>query len=456
MRQRILAVVAAAGLLLSLAPTVVAASPVTFGTPTASSKFGTGIDLSQPVTVTAPIGRVELLLTIADAIGPTVTEIPNPPVVGADRLTYTLDTSGNAHMIPNTPIVARWRLTSANDPTQVSLGPEVRIVYADDRFAWQTVSGAVVRVHWYQGDATFGAKALKLGEDEVKATSKLLGVTETQPIDFFVYADQTSFYDALGPGTHENVAGTAFADIRTLLGLIPPDQIDDPQVAVRIPHEFVHLVFDTAAKNPTTSRRAGSTRASRSTRARVTGRRIAGWSRTRRGSGTLIPLDGLTGEFPNGQAFFLAYAESVSAVDFMIRTYGSDALVSLIRSYANGRTDDEAFKAALGLDMTAFGKAWFDANNAKAPTKYGPQAPVPGPVPSAWTGGAIPGSTAAPAAGAAAPSGVASASPTAPPTTAAAGAGSPVVVGLAVIVLVLVVAGVVVANRRRRTPGELP
>ncbi len=43
----------------------------------------------------------------------------------------------------------------------------------------------------------------------------------------------------------------------------------------------------------------------------------------------------------------------------MVRTYGPDALVTLIRSYAEGRTDDEAFTDALGLDMTAFGDAWF-------------------------------------------------------------------------------------------------
>jgi peptidase MA superfamily protein len=460
MTRRLLAVVAATGLLLSLVPTVAAAGPVTFGTPTATSKFGTGITLTQPLTVAKSIGRVELLLTIADAIGPTVTELPSPPAVGANTLTYTLDTSGNAHMVPNTPIVARWRLTAADDPTQVSLGPQVRIVYADDRFDWQTAAGALVRVHWYQGDAAFGAKALKLGEDEVKATSKLLGVTETRPIDFFVYADQTSFYDALGPGAHENVAGTAFAEIRTLLGLIPPDEIDDPLVAVRIPHEFVHMVFDTAASNPYHFPPRWLNEGLAVYQSEGYGTDDRGPVKDAAGSGSLIPLDGLTGEFPNGQAFFLAYAESVSAVDFMIRTYGSDALVSLIRSYADGRTDNEAFKAALGLDMTAFGKAWFAANDARAPTRYGPQPAAPGPVPSAWTGAAIAGSTAGATAVAPAASGVGSASsdgPVSPAPVAARGLGSPMALVVGVIaVVVLIMVGIVLANRRRRAPGDRP
>ena len=204
---------------------------------------------------------------------------------------------------------------------------------------WKTASDDIVRVHWYEGDAAFGAKALKLGADEVRETSKLLGVTETDPIDFFVYASVDDFYGAIGPGAHENVAGSAYANIRTLLGLIPPDQINDSWSAVRIPHEFVHLVFDTASKNPYHSppRWLNEGLAVYQSEGYGTGDRSAVDQAAR--GGTLIPLDGLTGQFPNGQDFFLAYSESVSAVEFMVRTYGPDALVTLIRSYADGRNE---------------------------------------------------------------------------------------------------------------------
>lgn len=461
--HRVVALAVAVGLLLGMVPVVAAASSATFGTPTADSTFETGVVFKQPVTVSAPIGRVEILLTIADAIGPEVVEVPSPPAVGASTLTYTLDTSGNAHMIPNTGIVARWRLFAAGDPTAVALGPELRLVYADDRFQWKTTSSNLVRVHWYDGTDAFGAKALRLGEDEVRATSKLLGVTETEPVDFFVYATVDDFYVALGPGAHENVAGTAYAYIRTLLGLIPPDQIDDPLVAVRIPHEFVHLVFDTASKNPYhrpprwlneglavyQSESYGT-----SDRAQVLEAAAAG---------ALIPLDGLTGQFPNGQDFFLAYAESVAAVDFMIPTYGSDALVALIRSYADGRTDDEAFKDALGLDMTAFGAAWFADVKATPKPRFGPASAPPGPVPSAWLGVVQGGASAAPA-DQGSPAGVPGASTGGGPASAAPGTvGDPAATGgsawlwlLVAVLVVVFIAGVVLALRRRQGGATTP
>ncbi len=453
-RRRVLPLIAALGLLLSLAPVVGAATPVTFGTAKADSTFDSGIDFSQPITVGEPIGRVELLLTFADAIGPNITEVPYPSTGGADTLTFHLDTSGQHHLIPNTPIVARWRVFPASDLEHGILGPELRVVYGDDRFQWKTVASDLVRVHWYEGSAAFAAKALKLGEDEVRATSELLGVTETEPVDFFVYANTADFYGALGPGAHENVAGTAYSNIRTLLGLIPPDQIDDPLVAVRIPHEFVHLVFGTASANPYHQPPRWLNEGLAVYQSEGYGSNDRGDVQAAAKSGTLIPLDGLTGQFPNGQDFFLAYSESVGAVDYMIRTYGSDALVTLIRSYADGRTDDEAFTAALGLDMTAFGEAWFKDVKATAPTKYGPQPAPPGPVPSAWTVSAGAGavSSAAPDASNGVPAGTAATSAEPVPALADSTSGSGT--GLVLIVVVAAIAaiaiGILVARSRRR------
>jgi hypothetical protein len=164
--------------------------------------------------------------------------------------------------------------------------------------------------------------------------------------------------------------------------------------------------------------------------------------------GTMIPLDGLTGQFPTSfDGFSLAYAESVSAVDYLIRAHDEAALVSLIRSYADGLTDDEAFTAALGVDMTAFGAAWLDDLGAAPPTRYGPQPAPPGPVPQAWLGEA--GSSTPPAA-----SGVAAASPGVSPDGGAATSDASVAV--VVLLVALVAAGIVallVTRRRRAGPG---
>ena len=381
----------AASLAFLLAPMAAGATPVRaaaieFGRPSIQSSFDTGVVASQPVTLDGTIDRIEVLATFADRPGPSVMEVPVPTGSGQTTLTQPLG-GPDQHILPNTPVRVRWRIT-ADGTTRI--GPEVRTVISDDRFDWRTLTGDVVRVHWYEGDMAFGERALRIGEREVQETAKLLGVTETEPIDFYIYADRDAFYDALGPGTRENVGGQANSEIRTLFADIAPSSIDDPWVDNVVPHELIHLVFDTAVHNPYHF-------PPRWLNEGLAVYLSVGYGASDRSAvedaakaGDLIPLVGLTQQFPTGQGFGLAYSEAVSAVDHLVREHGQDSLVSLVKSYADGKTDDEAFKGAIGMDVAAFDAAWLADVGAKEPIKYGPQPAAPGPRPSDWGAAAVP------------------------------------------------------------------
>jgi hypothetical protein len=437
----------AATMLLSLAAPVPAAAATgwaDFGTPTAATSFTTGVTFTQPVDIDRELGRVELLLGSGDT-GRTVIAVPPPAGTGPTTLTHTLDPLADGHIPPNTPLTARWRIVGADDPVDIEVGPEVSVTFADDRFDWRTEAGDLVRVHWYEGSDAFGARALQIGERAMQEASELLEVTESDPVDFFVYADQEAFYDALGPGTRENVGGQANAEIRTLFALITPVEINDSWVAIVIPHELMHLVFDTAVSNPYHF-------PPRWLNEGLAVHMSQGYDASDRGAversvadGALIPLDGLTGQFPTSfDRFSLAYAESVAAVDYLIDTHDEASLVSLIRSYSNGLTDDEAFTAALGMDMSSFGSAWLESLGAAAPTKYGPQPAPPGPIPAAWLG--EPGGGAGPAASAGAS--------TSPGALSGDDAATSDLTGpILVVLIVVVVVGIIALAlwRRRRT-----
>jgi len=420
---------------------VAAVEPFTFGAPSATSSWGVGLTFKQPADLHERPKRVEILVEFPGAPGPQAIEVPAPTGDQA-TLSYSLPIAEGG-LQPNTRLTARWRIT-AQDGTP-TVGPRAAVTYADTRFDWKTRSGDVVRIHWYEGSEAFGRRALDIGERAVRETSKLLGVTETEPIDVFVYASQSAFGDVLGPASRENVGGQANAEIRTLFALIEPNEIDQPWVDVVVPHELTHLVFDTAVENPyhfpprwlneglavyLSEAYSGSYRGAVEDAAR---------------DGSLVPLGGLSGQFPTTRdRFLLAYGESVSAVDYFIRTYGRDALVSLIKSYARGLTDDEAFSEAVGIDATAFDEAWRKDLDAKEPVAYGPKPAPAGPLPEGWSASGPPVVPGGGAAGSAGPG-----SPSAPEPSPGSGPQAPLGV-LAVLVVAVIAIAVMAASVRRR------
>ena len=123
-------------------------------------------------------------------------------------LRYSYETPFGS-LYPNTPVELGFRLTF--DDGRTVDGPTTTILYEDDRFAWKTLEGSIVRVHWYEGNASFGQRALDIGERAIEDASALLGVTETEPVDFYIYADRDKFYDVIGPvapGERRRARGT--------------------------------------------------------------------------------------------------------------------------------------------------------------------------------------------------------------------------------------------------------
>jgi hypothetical protein len=444
MRRRAVVAVAALLVVAGLAASPVRAADPDFGRPTASSHFGEAVEFSQPVVLDGVPDSVEVLLEFPGALGPHVIPIAPPDRTGSVTFRHAI-LLAEGHLLPNTSITARWRVTTDG---KTVVGPPATVLYSDSRFDWKTRQGDIVRVHWYEGSDAFGERALRIGDSAVRETASLLGVTEREPVDFFIYANQDEFYDALGPGTRENVGGQANAEIRTMFALISPGEIDDPWVEIVVPHELVHLVFDTTVDNPYhfPPRWLNEGLAVYLSEGYPVRDRLSIENAAR--DGTLIPLEGLTGQFPTTlERFSLAYAESVSAVDYFIRTYGRDSLIALIRSYAQGRTDDEAFEAAIDLDVAGFDKAWRTDLAAKEPTAYGPQPAPAGPVPPGWTDAE--GST-APSQPPGAPG------PTSTPGNPT-GEGGPGPTGIAVLlVAVAVVVGAIALLAARRRPRPQP
>lgn len=291
---------------------------------------------------------------------------------------------------PNTRLRFRFRARAAD---HIVLGPESETTVVDDRFEWRTISGPIVRLHWYEGDEAFAQRALDIGEEAIATAGELLGVTENEPIDFFIYATEPDLRAALNPN-RENIAGQAHSNIRTLFGLIGSNDVDSEWVDTLVRHELTHLVFDAATDNPYHSPPRWL---NEGVAVYLSEGNTPSWQASVAAAvadDSLIPLDGLAGLFPTaGDRLELAYGESVSAVDFFIRSYDEPTLWQLVRSYADGVSDDDAFRAATGAGVAEFNAAWMASLGADVPEPAGPRPGQPGPLPPGWTEGGAPAAT---------------------------------------------------------------
>jgi hypothetical protein len=369
-------------------PLAVAAEP-TFSTPVGSAPLG------QPLTMTSDIagvegGTVEVLVRLAGKEPQVIVPAGPGTDAGSWQAAAEIDVPSSMDCTcyfdgqspPNSHIEFRFRVRAEDGTT--TLGPVGQVTVTDDRFEWRTIEQDLVRVHWYEGDESFAQSAADVANTAIDQAAELLGSTLPEPVDLFVYATQDALLEAVAPN-RENIAGQAHSTIATMFVWLPPDQ-DPERSRVVVAHELTHLVFNETTDNPY----HGPPRwLNEGVATYLSEGYSLEWS-TAVGSaarnGSLIPLDGLAGFFPSPpDQFYLAYGESVSAVDYFVRTFSEETLWDLVRSYAQGLSDDDAFTAATGADVGAFNAAWMASLNAEVPEPLGPQPAPVGPVPSAWS-----------------------------------------------------------------------
>jgi hypothetical protein len=352
---------------------------VVFDAPTASGSFGQPVTFRTRFEADDPPERVELVSRLPGERARDVTiGGVRPTDGGAWEATVVYD----GHIVPNTLFTYHFRAVTDG---RVVDGPEAEHRVTDDRVRWRTVERDGIRLHWYEGDDAFAERALTIAESALTSASALLGAQRGAPVDVFVYGDAQTFRSAMGPGTRENVGGQAHPAIRTLFGLIEPSQVGSDWVDELVRHELTHLVFDDAIGefNTYPPRWLNEGVAVHLSRGIEQGDRNQVEGAVR--GGTLIPLQGLEGQFPTrARRFSLAYAESTSAVTYLVDTYGEEALRELVQAYAAGLGTDAAFQQAIGVDLDTFAAAWLTSVGSGPIEPTGPRPAPTGPVPDAW------------------------------------------------------------------------
>jgi peptidase MA superfamily protein len=320
---------------------------------TASYRYGEQITFSAQVKSATEIGQASIVIS-DEANGLTQVQ---PLVIAEDgHAEYRLDVKQNI-LRPFSSVKWMYQFALADGSTFQSGTYFIR--YEDNRFDWQTLEAGSVKVHWYNGDASFGQAALNAAQAGLGSIGALMPLDLAQPTDVYIYANSDDLRGTLVLGGEDWVAGHADPALGVVMVVIEPGAEQSISMEQRIPHELMHVMMYRSVgagyNNLPAWLREGT-----ATLAETYPNADYDRALTEAGANNeLIPLKDLCASFPSdaGQAF-LAYAESRSFTSYLHDTSGSSGLLSLAAAYADGVDCEHGPERAFGIPLSSLEGKW--------------------------------------------------------------------------------------------------
>ena len=234
--------------------------------------------------------------------------------------------------------------------------------YSDNRFTWQTRDEGNLRVHWSQGDESFGQAALDATRNGLTKIQEFFPADISQPLDIYIYASPTDLQNALFKGGESWVAGHADPALGIVFVSIAPGTQEQVYMHQQIPHELAHVLLyryvgDGYERLPTWLQEGIASLAELYPNADY---RLA--LDRARDQHTLIPIAQLCTPFSrDASQAFLSYAESASFTRYLLDTYGTSQLDALIRTYADGVACEAGTQQVYGQSLVYLDARWQEA-----------------------------------------------------------------------------------------------
>ncbi len=258
---------------------------------------------------------------------------------------------------PQLPVSYKWRLFSPVD----KYSTEKTVIYENPSFDWNSLHEGELTIWWHDHPSEFTQQILTAATTALQKQEEFYGVKLENPVQIVILNSEDELYEWRDRAT-QSIGGEAFPNFGTTVQIFETDMqgsIQEYWLNEVIPHEISHLYFFQAVGKEQTNI------------PRWLNEGLAGynefndhsedWGFVRQAiqQDTLIPLSELRNDFPEGdEKVSLSYAESTTAIIYIIETYGQEGLNKLFSAYQVGENSDAAFMRAFGRNMDDFEKDW--------------------------------------------------------------------------------------------------
>ena len=358
---------------------VFAQSPITFTDEYTENSFPDRLTFN--VTATAVEGEIvsaKLYYAVRNAVSTSQQRIDVEPANSVD-LRYEWDTS-DITMPPSTAVFYYWEVV---DSAGNRVKSEEQIVYYDDiRYEWEVFEDENIAVWQHDRPKQLGETVFAIAQRAIAEQQAVFQTDLEYQMRIIIYNDFDEF-----AGWHtfinEFIGGQAFPAQGITAQIVGADGSTDRWLNDVIPHEISHLYFYQVSGHPLSRPPTWLNEGVAQYNEFTSNQYALDAVRELAGTGDLLRLYALSGNFGNDEdQVRLSYAESLSAVTYLIETYGADGLENLLAAYKEGKSNDEALMAGLGVDIIQFEQGWLAWLGAPkglypTPTAVPTHAPVP-------------------------------------------------------------------------------
>jgi hypothetical protein len=250
--------------------------------------------------------------------------------------------------------------------------------YADNRFPWQTLNSADIRVYWVSGDLAFGQAALNAAEAGYQAIQAMLPTPVNRPVEIYIYTTPTDVQDTLNLGGYPWVGGHASPDIGVVLVSIAPGETQSIEMERQIPHELAHVLIYQITGAAYANEPAWLLEGIASLAERYPNANYAQALNLAAENQALMTIPALCGPFPmDASGATLAYAEADSFSRYLREMYGTGALQALLKVYTDGLNCREGAKQVYGKPLDQLELDWRRSTFGESTTTFSMQALLP-------------------------------------------------------------------------------
>jgi hypothetical protein len=239
--------------------------------------------------------------------------------------------------------------------------PPQQIQLNDNRYSWHTLTDGKITMHWYEGNDAFAQELMSAAQQALRLLKDSTGAALERQVNLYIYGSTQDLLGAL-VNPAEWTGGVSFSTFSTIAIGIAPSNLAWGKRAVN--HELSHQVIHQVTSNPYAGQPVWLDEGLAVYAEGPADPTYVAMVKSAAAAGTLISVRSLASPFSaKSDQANLSYAESFSIVDYLISQYGQAKMLSLLNTFRQGSTYDNAMKAAYGFDMDGLNRLWQDYLN---------------------------------------------------------------------------------------------